>query len=196
LSEESLHLIRRADALCPRYRSHFRLVDQRDADFIVKLRGDENLSRHLSASTTDTGAQREWIRGYKERERKGREFYFVIVSDHADRGVIRMYDFRDMHGQSSFCWGSWIIGKPRPSGLVTFSAIMIYEIGFDTLGFGHAHFDVRKANSAVIAFHERAGARKVGEDAENMYFSYTPDEYSNFRSSSSRQINEHRRPTR
>src|SRR3954467_981960 len=123
-----------------RFRSHLRFVEPDDAAFICHLRNDPSLNRHLGPSSPDVEQQRQWIERYKLREQADDEFYFVIVSDGQERGVARMYDFRPINGERSFCWGSWIIPPPRIPGLATFSAIMIYELGFDTLGFQRCHF--------------------------------------------------------
>jgi RimJ/RimL family protein N-acetyltransferase len=182
-------LVQKTDALNPRFRSYLRFVEPEDAAFICALRGDDRLNRHLNASAADVGQQREWLVRYKEREHAGSEFYFVIVSDQQDRGVIRMYDFR---AQWSFCWGSWIVPPPRISGLVTFSAVTMYEIGFDALGFQQCHFEVRRANETVNAFHLRAGAERTGEDSESFFYRYTPEAYRSFRSNSAQQLKDHR----
>ena len=184
--------VRRADALDPKFRSHLRFVEHDDAAYVWSLRTDASLNRYLSASAADVAAQREWIERYKAREAEGVEFYFVVVSEGADRGLIRMYGFKEIGGLPSFCWGSWIIPPPRPPGLVTFSAITMYELGFDTLGFPRAHFDVVKENAGVIAFHLRAGAEPEGEDGRSFHYRYTPSAYAGFREASEAQIRRHR----
>jgi RimJ/RimL family protein N-acetyltransferase len=134
--------------------------------------------------------QREWIEFYKKREAEGREFYFVIVNDLRDVGLVRIYDFRE--NPRSFCWGSWIIRPPRAAGLVTFSAIMIYEIGFDAMEFPQSHFEVRNSNAGVIAFHRRSGAEEVGKDDNNTYFIFDKLHYHYFRERSAIPIALHR----
>lgn len=180
----------KSDALNRKFRSHFRLVEPDDAGFIYDLRANPVLNRHLNDSPSDVGSQREWIEHYKEREALGGEFYFVIVSDKKDVGVVRMYEFDN--SVRSFCWGSWIIRPPRPFGLAAFSAAMIYEIGFDILGFAQSRFDVRKGNTNVIAFHARSGARAVREDDRNVYFNFTRDDYKKFIQGNKRRIEYHR----
>jgi RimJ/RimL family protein N-acetyltransferase len=177
-----------APALNQMFRFHFRLVEPADAAFICTLRSDPELNRHLSPSSPDVEAQRRWIESYKAREAEGCEFYFVIVADDADQGVVRMYDFREIDGRKSFCWGSWIIKPPRPPSLVTFSAICIYELGFNTLGFEQSHFDVRRENTAVTGFHHRAGAKKTGEDELNLYFEFPSNHFSGLLAASTEQI--------
>jgi len=186
----------RSAALDGRYRTHLRLVnaDTLDAAYICALRGDETLNQHLSPSSADVAAQLKWLEAYKVREQVGEEYYFVIVSDGADHGLVRMYDFRELEGRRSFCWGSWIIPPPRPPGLVTYSALLVYEIGFEALGFEQAHFDVRRENTGVVGFHERAGARRVADDEQDIFFRFSPQDYQAFRHASEAQISAHRAP--
>jgi RimJ/RimL family protein N-acetyltransferase len=173
-------------ALDPRFRAHFRFAEAnaRDAAFICRLRGDPELNQHLNRSSAEVEDQLRWLEAYKLREAQGREFYFVIVFDGADAGVVRMYDLRSDQNPTSFAWGSWIVPPPRPAGLVTFTALMIYEIGFDALGFQQAHVDVRKDNVGVVGFHLRAGAIQVGEDEDSFHYVYPPQAYQRLRAAS------------
>jgi RimJ/RimL family protein N-acetyltransferase len=191
---DAVSAITASDALGPAFRTHLRLArdDVDDAEYIWRLRSDPLLNLHLSPSSPDIGAQLAWLRGYKLREARGEEFYFVIVCDRARSGVIRMYDFRMIDGRSSFGAGSWIIPPPRPDGLVTYTIVTVCELGFDVLGFEHAHFQVRKSNAGVISFHQRIGARPVSEDEEHVFFVYSPDDYARLRHASARQIALHR----
>lgn len=187
-------MIPESPALDPAYRTHFRLLnaDEHDAAYICRLRADEDLNRYLNPSSADVEAQRRWLEGYKDREAAGQEYYFAIVSDGRDAGVLRMYDFRELEGRRSFCWGSWIIPAPRAPGLVTFSAVMVYEVGFDALDFEQSHFDVRQGNTGVIGFHERAGAHRVAEDEQDVFFRFYPEDWARFRAASAAQIAAHR----
>lgn len=187
-------MIPASPALDPRYRTHLRLAnaDLADAAYICALRADPALNRHLSPSTPEAAEQLNWLERYKTREQADEEYYFVIVCDGADRGVVRMYDFRHIDGRRSFCWGSWIIPPPRTPGLATFSALLIYEVGFEALGFDQSHFDVRLENRGVIAFHERAGARRVGQDDQDAFFHFLPQDYRRMRQAHPSQIAEHR----
>lgn len=168
--------------------SHVRFVEIQDAKFICKLRSDTTLNEHISVTAPDVDAQRQWIGRYKERERSGEEYYFIIRHKMKDCGVVRMYDFKG----SSFCWGSWIIQSPRPEGLVTFSAVMIYEIGFDILGFEQSHFDVRLGNQKVIDFHLRSGAKQTERTDHDQHFIFPKLAWPKFREDSKRQIQMHR----
>lgn len=189
-------MIPSSPALDARLRTHLRLVnaDEKDAAYICALRGDARLNKHLNPSSADVAVQLGWLEGYKAREAAGEEYYFVIVCDGADRGLVRMYDFRELEGRRSFCWGSWIIPPPKTTGLATFSALLIYEVGFEALGFEQCHFDVRHGNRGVIAFHERAGARRVAEDEQDIFFRFFPEDHERLKRASASQIAAHRPP--
>lgn len=152
-----------------------RLAEPGDARLIYDLRKDEERSRHLSAIGADVAAQRAWLDRYKERERAGEEFYFVICDAAGDAvGALRIYDYRG----DSFSWGSWIIRAGTAPSVAMESALCVYEFAFGPLGFERCHFEVRKGNERVIAFHSRFGARVTGEDELALQFSFTKGDYS------------------
>lgn len=164
------------DALIAHITRHvrLRLAVEADAEFILSLRQDATRNRHLSSVDDDVDRQRAWLRDYKLREREGREYYFLILGeDDEPLGTVRLYDFQG----DSFCWGSWILKQGAPAFAAIESALMVYEIAFGRLPFSRSHFDVRKANRKVVDFHLRFGARVVGEDALNYYFSYDRETY-------------------
>jgi hypothetical protein len=119
-------------------------------------------------------AARAWIERYKEREANGEELYFIVCCDGRDMGTARMYDFRRIGELRSFGWGSWIIKAPHPPTLVLFSAIMIYELGLETLGFDQSHFEVARDNPS-LGMHAPMGARREGEIEGFVMFSLSPD---------------------
>ena len=144
-----------------------RLVKEADASFILSLRTDEKYNKHLSQVGSDIAAQELWIRNYKKDEALREQFYFIIERLDGTRcGTVRVYDLRS----DSFSWGSWILNEEKTRYSAIESAFLVYDFGFNELGFEKCHFEVRKGNSKVISFHEKMGARKVGEtDLENLY---------------------------
>ena len=143
-----------------------RLVNEADSEFIVNLRNDETLNRHVSKSTSDCSKQLVWIQEYKLREAQGEEYYFIIEAAGVPVGTVRIYDIRG----DSFCWGSWIITRGTDPVVAITSAILIYDYAFDVLGFMQSHFDVRKENRSVNAFHIRMGAECVKSDDLNHFY--------------------------
>lgn len=141
----------------------FRDAHVGDAEFILSLRTDAEKSRYLSAVSTDLAKQQAWLSHYAQANDQA---YFVIEHSHQAIGTVRLYDAQG----DSFCWGSWILSNSRPSQAAIESALMVYAFAADHLGFGAAHFDVRKGNERVWRFHERFGARRVSETSLDYFY--------------------------
>ena len=142
------------------------------------MRQNSAKTQHLSKISDDKNQQKIWLENYKLRELSQQEFYFVIENRQPPNeplGLVRMYDF--LPEKNSFCWGSWLIKDDAPVFTGIESALMIYEFAFYTLHFENVHFDVRKNNSKVIAFHKRFGAKIVSEDEQNYYFTFNKKDY-------------------
>ncbi|WP_114634237.1 GNAT family N-acetyltransferase [Vibrio splendidus] len=150
-----------------------------DAEFILSLRNNSELNKHLSKTSADISSQRQWLSDYKKREDEKKEYYFIINRlDGVPIGTVRLYDF--LNERNSFCWGSWIlnIDKTRTSAIE--SALLVYEFAFKHLDFENCHFDVRKDNKSVIRFHEKLGAKIVSETEFDYYFEYSKPCYNAF----------------
>jgi RimJ/RimL family protein N-acetyltransferase len=149
-----------------------RLAMPADAAFIHSLRVNEHYNQFLSSITGGEVAQRAWLEKYKEREKNGLEYYFVICrkDDASLIGTVRLYDFLDEH--QSFCWGSWILNANKTASSALESALLVYKLAFLDLAFERSHFDVRKGNSKVIDFHRKLGAVEVGQTADDILFHY------------------------
>lgn len=153
-----------------------RLVEESDASFIVSLRIDEKYNKYLSTVGSDIEAQREWIKRYKEKERNKEEFYFVIERNDGTRcGTVRVYDLKE----ESFCWGSWILNENKTRYAAVESALLVYEYGFEHLGFNKSHFEVVKGNSKVVDFHLKFGAEQTSEDSEHFYYEISKESVAN-----------------
>ena len=149
-----------------------RLVDPSDAEFILKLRIDPRYNQFLSSVSPDIQAQKDWINKYKTEELERKQFYFIIERvDGVPCGTVRLYDFRG----NSFCWGSWILNEDKTRYAAIESAFLVYEFGFENLGYQQSHFDVMKGNERVQSFHEKMGATKIKEDSDNFYYEITKE---------------------
>ena len=141
----------------------FRDASVADAEFILSLRTDDKKSLYLSTVSGGIAAQHQWLERYSFEQGQA---YFIIEYQSQAIGTVRLYDAR----QNNFCWGSWILKDGSPSQIAVESALMVYAYAVDHLGFSASHFDVRKGNERVWLFHERFGARRVGEtDLDYLY---------------------------
>lgn len=149
-----------------KYGLTFRLVETYDAAFILSLRSNLKLSKHLSPTSNNLENQISWIESYKKREKKEEEYYFIYESLAKESiGVVRLYE---LSGKKFNC-GSWLV-KP---GIDDFAAIkadlFINEFAFNTLSLEECHFDVRKDNKKVLRYHKMF-AKPIAEDDLNIYF--------------------------
>jgi len=143
-----------------KYGIHVRLVNESDAEFIVKLRTDPNLSKYIHSTDSDIQKQIQWIKEYKERENKGLDYYFIYLHDKTPIGVNRIYDIQDTYATT----GSWICEKNLPVDFVIYTVIILREILFDVLEKKEDRFDVRKDNKKVIRMHKLFGSTLVNKD--------------------------------
>jgi RimJ/RimL family protein N-acetyltransferase len=147
----------------------FRNAGFSDAAFILSLRTDTNKSRHLSSVSNQLSDQEAWLERYSLREN---EAYFIIENDAGESlGTVRLYDSVN----HSFGWGSWIVKDGVPQSVAIESALMVYAYALDTLGFLTAHFQVNKENERVSLFHERFGATRIAENADEYEYIITND---------------------
>ena len=149
-----------------KYGIQVRLVEESDAEFIVKLRTDPKLSRFLHTTDDSVEKQKDWIREYKKREAAGKDFYFLFAKDGVPFGVNRIYDIQSDRATG----GSWICQKGLPFELPVLSLIISYEILFEQLQFDCFYFDVRKKNKKVFKTDLLLGAEQISEDDLNYYF--------------------------
>ena len=162
-----------------------RLVEVQDSRFIVNLRQHEELSRYISSTSGDVSKQRVWISAYKEREKAGSEYYYIIENLGTPVGTVRLYDFIG----DSFCWGSWVILRGQNTKIAYSSVVMVYDFAFNELGFKRSHFDVMKGNDSVLRFHMKMGANIVRSDEANNYLEISLDAYLKVRSRLLRIVN-------
>lgn len=150
-----------------------RLVNENDADFIIRLRTDSKLSRFIHSTDNDVEKQKEWIRNYKVREANGEDYYFIFFKDNKPVGLNRIYS---IHG-TTFTTGSWVFDPDAPSECSILGSIIVREIAFGDLGFeledGYdgCHVD----NKQVLKFNKMIGLKETGriQDVKGEYITMT-----------------------
>jgi RimJ/RimL family protein N-acetyltransferase len=129
-----------------------RPVTDADAEFIVALRGDPNLSRFLHATSTRVQDQLDWLRLYYERPD---DYYFVIERRGSDRpeGLVALYDIDTERGSGE--WGRWIL--KAGSLAAAESAWLIYRCAFERLELREVYCRTVAENRSVVSFHDSCG---------------------------------------
>jgi len=154
-----------------KYGMHVRLVNENDAEEILKLRTNISLSIHLHETDANIEKQIKYISEYKLREQSGQEYYFAFLKvDNLDPiGFYRIYNIDYIN--KIFTIGSWIFEKTTLVNLPVFADILMKEFGFEQLNLNTCYFDVRRKNKKVIRYHNLFSPIFIKEDEEeNNYF--------------------------
>jgi len=141
---------------------NLRDVVEDDAEFVLQLRLDPRRNQYLSPVDAEVEVQRRWIRQY--RESYGQAYFIICDGAFTDLGTVRIYDAIG----DSFSWGSWILKEGAPAHAAIESAVLVYTLATRLWGFRAAHFRVHPANASVLAFHEKFGAQRVAETADEI----------------------------
>lgn len=134
-----------------------------DAEFVLSLRLDADLSRYLNPTDPDIGKQREFIAGVKRREKEGAEFFHIIENASGGKpcGTIRLIP---VPSEDCFRFGSFILKRDRPRTASVETLLFICRKGFDIMGFKKCRFFAHKDNDRANAFYKnKLGARITGE---------------------------------
>lgn len=159
-----------------KYGLNVRLVEEDDAEFIVKLRTDFKNSKFIHDTDASISKQCEWIKSYKEREEEGREYYFIFSNEnYIPVGLYRLYNIHD----NTFTGGSWVfINNCNPSYPIL-ASIIAFEIAYKMLNleildaFDGCHVDNKKVDKA----NRLLGLKEIGriQDTKGEYITYTLD---------------------
>ena len=151
-----------------------RLVEVNDAEFILSLRTNPELSKYLSYVDNDLDKQINWIKEYKKREDSKKEYYYIAEDYSGNKyGTIRLYNFKG----NEFEHGSWIFKPDSPNMISIRTEIYIREFAFNILGYEIDKLEVRKKNKRVIMYHNLWNLKKNGEDDLNYYYELSKDNF-------------------
>jgi RimJ/RimL family protein N-acetyltransferase len=136
----------------------FRLrpVSTDDAAFIIELRTDPELGKHLHATSPSVDDQIAWTRRYYQREG---DWYFIVeqTSNGESHGAVAIYN---KAGDASAEWGRWILKRGSLAALESVS--LVYDAGFDRLGLTLMYSRTEEANQPVVSFHTSLGSALHG----------------------------------
>lgn len=138
-----------------RLRGHayeIRPVEMADAEFMLRLRTDPELSRLIHPTSPRLKDQQAYLGRYFETPG---DYYFIVVRSATGRqeGMLAIYDVDQARRQAE--WGRWIMrqdsmGAPE-------AALLVYRAGFNLLGLNRIYCRTAAANRNVVAFHTSCG---------------------------------------
>ncbi|MFD0765445.1 GNAT family N-acetyltransferase [Mucilaginibacter lutimaris] len=151
----------------------FRLVEEQDASFILSLRTDPKLAKHISPVSNELEAQKAWIRNYKEREAQGFEYYFIYTDEqNGPLGLFRLYNIEG----DTVTSGSWL-AKGGQDELNAFRAdLFLTTVIFEQFKFHRCLIDVRKENKKLVRYHKMF-FRVINEDDLDIYMCMDAADY-------------------
>jgi RimJ/RimL family protein N-acetyltransferase len=134
------------------YAFRLRPVTDADAQLILDLRCDPELSRFLHRTPPARNAQLAWLSAYYDRPG---DYYFVVERrrDATPEGLIALYDTDAAAGTAE--WGRWIL--KRGSLAAAESAWLIYRFAFEQLSLARVYCRTVADNAAVVSFHDACG---------------------------------------
>jgi RimJ/RimL family protein N-acetyltransferase len=123
-----------------------------DAEFILSLRLDPELSRFINETSPSVADQENWLRDYLQRVG---DYYFIIeeLASRASVGTIAVYSLDAAKRRAE--WGRWIIQPPHLAAVE--SALLIYQVAFDDLQLDEVYCRTLTENRSVVSFHSSCG---------------------------------------
>jgi RimJ/RimL family protein N-acetyltransferase len=131
-----------------------RPVRMDDAPFIVWLRNLEHAKGRVGDSATDPASQKAWLEAYFDRPG---DYYFMIET--SGRSLLGAYGIYDLKGSSAES-GRWVIRPDVPAAIP--SAVLAFDIAFNTLGLTEVRVTTVSTNHAVLSLNRKFGFRQTG----------------------------------
>ncbi len=146
---------------------------EEDAAFILGLRLDPVLSKHLNPTSPKVEDQQNWIRMVYD---KPGDYNFTIKDLAGNRlGAVAIYQIDEEAG--TFNWGRWIIHPDAPMYTAMESAMLVYYIAFHILGLKKTLSDVRIENKNVVKFHLSYGAHIYRESDLDIFYEFYKEQF-------------------
>lgn len=148
-----------------KYGLTYRLVNESDAAFIIKLRTASQVGDFLHKTSSSIDDQIKWVKSYKEREEKGTDYYFIFFKDGEPIGLERIYDIVG----TKFNVGSWVMKQDTPIEYVLAVPLITNEIAFEYLNLelNDSPDGVHENNKKVLKFNKMLGYIVTGEYQSN-----------------------------
>ena len=156
-----------------KYGVYGRLVTEDDVDFILSLRTDKELTKYIHPTDESRENQIRWIQAYKEREREGRDYYFIYFVNGEPVGLNRVYHRSELYATS----GSWLC-KPGIDNCIPIAInFVLNDIIFEILDVQLVTCDVRIDNKKVNKFHLLIGDKHIYQSNIDNFYYRTKDTY-------------------
>jgi len=141
----------------------FRDANVEDSKFILSMRLDPILGKHLSKTSSSINDQVNYMKRYQNCNDQA--FFIIQNKDSKPLGCIRIYN----PDGTCFEWGSWLLVKGALPQVALESSLMMYKYALK-LGFTHSIISTRKKNKTVWNFHQKIFSAQVIDETSIDYF--------------------------
>lgn len=138
----------------------FRCVEKEDAEQILTLRNDPQLSLYLPPLNVTIEQQAEWIEKQRTREM---EYYFAAIDKISGEviGLSGLYDFKtDENGRRTIEWGRFVI-KQKSLGAAE-TSMLTHKFAFEQLNIDEVYGFSVEDNVPIQSFHRSCGLEDRG----------------------------------
>lgn len=138
---------------------HLRAVQPEDAQFILKIRNDKEISKHLPPLDITVEQQKSWI---SKQRNDTDSYYFIFTNNKGESlGTISAYNINNEHAEvGRFCsFGDSVQNME--------AALLCDDFIFYTLGLSYLEIWVYKENKPVISLNQGFGCRWYGENVDD-----------------------------
>ena len=146
-----------------------KLVDIKDARFILNLRTNKNLNKYINPTSEKISDQLLWMKNYFNRNRQNLEYYFkfiIIKKNKTDNlGVARIIKLN----KRNFSFGSWIIKPNQPKWYAIEAVLSIYKFAFEIKKFKKNKMWMDLKNKKIYRFYRSMGAIEIKRDKKQVY---------------------------
>ncbi len=156
-----------------RYGMHVRLVDEDDVEFILKLRTNRELTKHIFYVENNANKQIQWIQEYKKRENNGEDYYFIYSYNGNPIGLNRLSEITGKTAEG----GSLVFDPKSPFECPVYATLIQLDIAFTLLELDTVKGYMKKSNKRSYRFNKLMGAIIVDEDDQNYYIQYRKNNY-------------------
>lgn len=143
---------------------NLRSAMKEDAEFILKIRNNPEISEFLPSLNVTVDQQQEWI----NHQRNDSDSYYFIIEDKTKRriGTISVYNIKENHAEvGRFCsFGNSIQSSE--------AALILNDFIFQNLGVDYLDIWVYKDNIPVLALNKGLGCEWKGESMDEKGVSY------------------------
>lgn len=128
---------------------YLRPVEISDAEFLVKIRNDKEMTKYLHPVSLSVEREREWIA--RQRNRQGDYFFMICGLDGSALGAIRLSGIANGSGEV----GSLVSYGNSVQNIE--AELYITDFAFNIIGLSYLRGYTCIANRAVISYHKKLG---------------------------------------